>query len=111
LRKKQQQHVKQVDAEILRRAQAEIDEEKKLTEKLKAKTLAAKDARESMIKEAKMKREAEFRKQREKELGEVQELQKQLEAEKKAKVEKRIQEKAQAMKVIQQNEIELEKRR
>ena len=111
LRRRHQEHIKQVDAEILRRAQAEMDEEKKQTEKLKAKTLAAKDARENMIKEAKKKRENEFRRQREKELTEVEELQKQLDAEKKAKVDKRNKEKEQAMKVIQQNEVELEKRR
>ena len=65
-----------MDQEILRKAQLELDEEKKQKDAIKAKTAAQRDARDAMLKEAKKKREAEFRQQREKELTEVSELQK-----------------------------------
>ena len=65
-----------MDQEILRKAQLELDEEKKQKDVIKAKTAAQRDARDAMLKEAKKKREAEFRQQREKELTEVSELQK-----------------------------------
>lgn len=79
----------QMDKMILQKAQLELDEEKRQRDVLKAKTMAAKETRDAMMHEARVRRERDFKAQRAQELVEVEQLQKELESEKEAKVKKK----------------------
>lgn len=60
-----------MDKMILDKAKLELDEEKRQRDVLKAKTIAQKDARDQMMREAKLRREREFKEMRSQELVEV----------------------------------------
>lgn len=101
---------KEVEKGIIAKAKNELEEEKKKQEKLRQKTIEAKDQRDQMLKEAMAKKEHQFKQDRKKELDEVQKLQEALDKEKKDKIEKKKAQRAQAQLVIQENEREKARR-
>jgi len=105
-----QDRAREVDARILAKAKAELDEEKNKKDVLKEKTLNQKAERDRQLRAAKQRRDAEYQDQRLKERGEVERLQAAIEGERAERRAKKARAREAAWVVIRENEVEKEKR-